>query len=107
MSNSNEEQLVAETQEIQEEQVTIRFDFPRIQGTPRTRALILHQLGFGVVTILGMSPDETQAGDIVVELMHNGFCTKAQVWVKMQDGAGGWVSSARFQRQYHFTSYLV
>jgi len=34
-------------------------------------------LGFGVVTIIGMNPDEAQAGDIVVELMHNGFCTKA------------------------------
>jgi hypothetical protein len=36
-----------------------------------------------------MSPNEAQAGDIVVDLMHNGFCTKAQVWVKMQDGTGG------------------
>jgi hypothetical protein len=64
-------------------------------------------LGFGVVVIIGVSPDEAQAGDIIVELMHNGFCMKAQVWVKIQDGTRGWVSSARFQRQYHFTSYLV
>jgi len=43
----------------------------------------MHQLGFGVVTIIGMSLDEAQIGDIAMELMHNGFCTKAQVWVKM------------------------
>ncbi len=59
----------------------------------------MRQLGFGVIAIIGMSPNETQARDIVVKLMCNGFCTKAQVWVKMQDGARGWVSSVRFQRQ--------
>jgi len=45
-----------------------------------------------------VSFDESQVGDIVVELMHNGICIKAQVWVKMQDAARGWVSSARFHR---------
>jgi hypothetical protein len=64
-------------------------------------------LGFGVVAIIGVSPDEAQSRDIIVELMHNGFCMKAQVWVKIQDGTRGWVSSARFQKQYHFTSYLA
>jgi hypothetical protein len=59
----------------------------------------LRQLGFGVIAIIGMSPNETQARDIVVKLMCNGFCTRAQVWVKMQDGTRGWVSSARFQKQ--------
>ncbi len=61
--------------------------------------LILCQLGFGVIAIIGMSPNETQARDIVVKLMCNGFCTRAQVWVKMQDGTKGWVSNARFQKQ--------
>jgi hypothetical protein len=35
--------------------------------------LILHQLEFGVVGIIGMNLDETQVGNIVVELMHNAF----------------------------------
>ncbi len=83
MFNSYEEQFVTEIQEIQEEQITIRFDFPKNQGAPWTRTLILRQLGFGVVAIIGMNPDEAQVGDIVVELMHNGFYMKAQVWVKM------------------------
>jgi hypothetical protein len=34
MLNSNEEQLVVETQEIQEEHITVSFDFPKTQGTP-------------------------------------------------------------------------
>jgi len=55
-------------------------------------------LGFGVVAIIGRSLDEAQVGDIVVGVMHNGFCTRAQVWVKMQDGIGGWVSRVTFQR---------
>jgi hypothetical protein len=54
-----------------------------------------------------MNPNETQTKDIVVELMHNGFCNGAQVWVKMQDEVGGWVSTVRFQRQHHCTSYPV
>jgi len=52
----------------------------------------LCQFGFGIIAIIGVNPNEAQAGDIVVELM--------------QDGARGWVSGARFQMQYHFTSYL-
>jgi hypothetical protein len=56
--NSNEEQLVVETQEIQEEHIIVSFDFPKTQGTPWTRALILRQLGFGVVAIIQMSHDE-------------------------------------------------
>jgi len=54
-----------------------------------------------------VNPDEAQTNDIVVELMHNGFCTKAQVWVKMRDGTNEWASIARFQKQYNFTSYLA
>ncbi len=69
--------------------------------------LILRQLGFNVVVIIGLSLDEAQARDIVVELMHNGFCIRAHFWVKMQDGARGWVLSVRFQKQYHFTSYFA
>jgi hypothetical protein len=37
------------------------------------------QLGFGVVAIIGMNPDETQVRDIAMELMHNRFCMRAQV----------------------------
>jgi hypothetical protein len=44
-------------------------------------------LGFGFVVIVGVILDEAQAGNIAIELMHNGFCTRAQVWLKMQDGA--------------------
>jgi len=39
--------------------------------------LILHQLGFSVIIIIKVSLDEAQVGDIAVELMHNGFCTRA------------------------------
>jgi len=39
----------------------------------------MRQLGFGVVAIVGVNPDETQVGDIAIELVHNGLCTKVQV----------------------------
>jgi len=39
----------------------------------------LYQLGFGVVAIVEVSFDKAQVGDIAIELMHNGFYTRAQV----------------------------
>ncbi len=87
MYDSNVEQLVVEIQEIQKKHIIVSLNFPKTQGTPRTRTLILHQLRFGIVAIIGMNPDEAQARDIIVKLIHNGFYTKAHVWVKMQDGA--------------------
>jgi hypothetical protein len=39
--------------------------------------LILCLLGFGVVNIIGLNPDEVQVGDFVVELSNNGFYTWA------------------------------
>jgi hypothetical protein len=78
MSNSSEKQLVVDTLEFHEEHIIVRFDVPKIQGAPWTGMLILRQLGFNVVTIIKVSLDEAQARNIVVELMHNGFCTRAQ-----------------------------
>jgi hypothetical protein len=39
----------------------------------------MRQLGFGVIAIIGVSPNEAQVGDIAIELMHNGFCMRAQI----------------------------
>jgi hypothetical protein len=39
--------------------------------------LILCLLGFGVVNIIGLNPDEVQVGDFVVDLSNNGFYTRA------------------------------
>jgi hypothetical protein len=94
MFDFSEEQLDAETQEIQEEHIIVRFDFPKTQKAPQIGALILCQLGFGVVAIIGVNFNEAQAGDIDVELMHNEFYTRAHIWVKMQDGVRRWVLNA-------------
>jgi len=47
-------------------------------------------LGFGVVIVVGIDPNETQVGDVAVEVVHNGFYTHVQVWLKVRDGARGW-----------------
>jgi len=39
----------------------------------------LHFLGFGVVRLVGIDPNEARVGDIAVEVAHNGFYTRAQV----------------------------
>jgi hypothetical protein len=77
MLNSNDEKLVPKTQEIHEEQIVASFDFPKRLGSPQIGALILLQLGFGVVIIININRNETQTNDIVVELIHNGFWIEA------------------------------
>ncbi len=69
--------------------------------------MILHSLGFGVVTFVGIDPNEVQVGDVVVEITHNGFYICAQIWLKLRNGARGWGSTSALQRQYHYTSYLA
>jgi hypothetical protein len=64
-------------------------------------------LGFGIVIFMGINRDEAQIGDAVVEITHNGFYTRVQVWVKIRNGARGWESTLELHRQYHYTSYLA
>jgi hypothetical protein len=47
-------------------------------------------LGFGVVTIIGIDPDEARVGNVAVEIAHNGFYTHVQDWLKLRDAARGW-----------------
>ncbi len=109
MSSSSDEEVPAEqvTQEILEQRLVHRFDFFNVHSRPHRGAVILHFLGCGVVRLVGIDPDEARVGDIVVEVAHSGFYTRAQVWVKVIDGARGWVSTLDLQTSFHFTSYLA
>jgi hypothetical protein len=95
------------TQEIRETQLVNRFDFFTVQNGPQRGAMILRFLGFGVVKLVGIDPDEARIGDIAVEVAHSGFYTRARVWLKVIDGARGWASTSELQTQFHFTSYLA
>jgi hypothetical protein len=87
--------------------LVVKFDYPRRQNGPQIGTLILRLLGFGIVILVGINLNEAQVGDVAVEITHNGFYTRAQVWVKIRNGARGWESTSQLQRQYHYTSYLV
>jgi hypothetical protein len=95
------------TQEICEQQLVGRFDSFTIQNGPQRGAVILRFLGFGVVRLVGIDPDEARVGDIAVEVVHSGFYTRAQVWLKVIDGARGWASTSDLQTNFYFTSYLA
>jgi hypothetical protein len=97
-SNINVEEL---TQHIHEQRIVLRFDYPRGKDGPQRGAVILHFLGFGVVTLVGVDPDEAQVEDITVEVAHSGFYTRTEVWLKVRDGARGWASIAELQTQYY------
>ncbi len=109
MSSSSSEGVPVEqvTQEIREQQLVGRFDFFTIQNGPQRGAVILRFLGFGVVRVVGIDPDEARVGDIAVEVTHSGFYTRAQVWLKVIDGARGWALTSNLQDNFYFTSYLA
>ncbi len=83
------------------------FDFFTVQNGSQRGAVILRFLGFGVVRLVGIDPDEARVGDIAVEVAHSGFYTRAQVWLKVIDGARGWASTSDLQTNFYFTSYLA
>jgi hypothetical protein len=95
------------TQEVHEQQIVNRFDYLSTQGGPQKGAVVLRLLGFGMVTLMGIDPDEARIGDIAVEVTHSGFYTRAKVWLKVRDGARGWVSISELQTQYYYTLYLA
>ncbi len=109
MSSSSGEEVLAEQviQEILEERLVRRFDFFNVQSKPHRGAVILRFLGGGVLRFVGTDLDEAQVGDIAVEVAHSSFYTRAQVWVKVIDGARGWVSTSDLQTIFYFTSYLA
>jgi hypothetical protein len=109
MSSSNGEEIPAEqvTQEIREQQIVRRFDFWTVQNGPQRGVVILRFLGFGVVRIVGIGPDQAQVGDTAVEVTHNGFYTRARVWLKVVDGARDWAWISELQENFYFASYLA
>jgi hypothetical protein len=109
MSSSSEEEVAVEevTQEIHEQQLVNIFDFFTVQNGPQRGAVILCLLGFGVVRLVGIDPDEVRVGDIAIEVAHSGFYIRAQVWLKVIDGARGWASTSKSQTQFYYTSYLA
>jgi hypothetical protein len=96
MSSSSDEGVPVEQmiQEICEQQLVGRFDFLTVQSRPQRGAVILRFLGFGVVRLVGIDPDEARVGNIVVEVIHSGFYTRARVWLKVIDGTRGWASTS-------------
>jgi hypothetical protein len=96
MSSSNADEGGVEelTQEIHEQQIVNRFDFLTGQNGPQRGAIILRFLGFGIVTLVGIDPNEARVGDIAVEVTHSGFYTRAQVWLKVRNGERGWASTS-------------
>jgi hypothetical protein len=64
-------------------------------------------LGFGVITLAGIDPEEARIGNVAVEIAHSDFHTHAKVWLKVRNGTEGWVSVSQLQTQYYYTSYLA
>jgi hypothetical protein len=109
MSSPSGEEIPEEllTQENRELNLVHRFDFWTIPSGPQRGTVILRFLGFGVVRIVGINPDQARVGDIAVEVIHIGFYTSVRVWVRVTDGARGWAWTSELQDSFYFTSYLA
>jgi hypothetical protein len=109
MSSSEVDEVRAEylTQDVLEQRIINRFDYYTTQGGPQRGVVILRFLGFGVVTLVGIDPEVAQVGDIAVEIVHSGFHTRAEVWLRVRNGADRWVSISQLQTQYFYVSYLA
>jgi hypothetical protein len=109
MSSSSGKEIPVEliTQENHELNLVRRFDFGTIQNGPQRGAVILRFLGFGIIRVVSINPDQARVGDIAVEVSHSGFYTSAQVWVRVTDGARGWACISELQDSFYFTSYLA
>jgi hypothetical protein len=109
MSSSNGEEIPEElvTRDNRELTLVRRFDFWNIHNGPQRGAAILRFLGFGVVSLVGISPDQAHIGDIGVEISHSGFYTSARVWLRVTNGTEGWVWISELQENFFFTSYLA
>jgi hypothetical protein len=109
MSSSSADEISVEvlTHVTREQRIILSFDFHTNQGGPSRGAIVLRVLGFGVITIVGIDPEEARIGDIVIEITYSGFHTRAEVWVKVSNGSRGWVSTLQLQTQYYYTTYLA
>jgi hypothetical protein len=108
MSLSSDEDIPRELlQEVREQRITRRFDFSIVPNGPRRGAVILRALGFGVIRLVGIDPDQARVGDIAVEVTHSGYFTRARVWLKIVAGDGGWICTSELQSSFYFTSYLA
>ncbi len=59
MSSSNNEEIpVGLAQEIRESRIVRRFDFSTVPKGPHQGAVIMRALGFGVVRLVGIDPDQ-------------------------------------------------
>jgi hypothetical protein len=110
MSSSGADDIEVEklTQESRERGIIRKFDFYTTRGVlPPRGVVVFHFLGFGVITIVGIDPEEAKVGDIAIKIAHSGFHTRAEVWVKVSNGARGWVSTSQSRTQYYYTTYLA
>ncbi len=60
MSSSRADEVGAEklTQDIHEQRIVNRFDYWITQGRPQRGAVMLRFLGFGVIILVGIDPEE-------------------------------------------------
>jgi len=68
MSSSSDEDIPVDlAHEIREQRIVRRFDFGTMPNGPQKGVVILRALGFGVVRVVGLEPDQARLGDIAVE----------------------------------------
>jgi hypothetical protein len=57
---------------------------------PQAGSLIRKVTRFASLKIFGFDPFEVEVGDIAITIIHDGFFSKATIWLKNRAGFHGW-----------------
>ncbi len=94
-------------QHTYEKQIKQLFDYPLKSNGPKPSSTIFCILGFTSLRIIGINHTHAQIRDLTISIIHGGFFTHVQVWVKLKNGKSRWITLVLFQRICHFTTFYA
>lgn len=94
-------------QSTYEKQVKQLFDYPLKSNGPKLGSIIFCILGFASLRIIGIIPTHAQIRYLNISIIHNGFFTHVQVWVKLKNGKSRRITLVLFQRRCHFITFYA
>jgi hypothetical protein len=72
-------------QSTYEKQVKQLFDYPLRSDGPKLGSIIFLHFGFCIFEVIGINPTHAQIRDLTISIIHGGFFTHVQVWVKLKN----------------------
>jgi hypothetical protein len=68
----------------------LEFDEKGFSWEPQAGSVILKNLRFAYLKIIGFEPSKVEVGDIAITIIHVRFFSKVAIWLKTRVGSNGW-----------------